>query len=176
MALRDLGECIVISSQPSQQPTSQRQSYPDCAPVGAGMVIRRAAFVAYLSNAHTDLAKLSLGRKGSQLTSGEDNDIILTILENDWSVGYFPQLRLTHLIAANRLNKTYMAKLNRAATRSWVQVLDMHGIRNWPKISRWSLIPRKMKAFLAQRAWKNTEAYIHWCGSCGLLEGQANLS
>lgn len=171
MALRDLGEHIALSTQPYS-----RQSYPDCAPVGAGMVIRRAAFTAYFSIAQADQNKLSLGRKGSQLTSGEDNDIILTILEHGWRVGYFPQLSLTHLISANRLNKAYMAKLNQAATRSWVQVLDMHGIRNWPKIARWSVIPRKLKSFLAHRAWKNTEAYIHWCGSCGLLEGQANLS
>ncbi len=169
LALRDLGNSVLVEAHDSEE-----RNYPHCAPVGAGMVIRRLAFMAYHSATNDN--SLSLGRKGKQLTSGEDNDIILTILSSGWSVGYFPQLKLTHLISANRLNKDYMARLNRAATRSWVQVLDMHGIRNWQKIPRWSILPRKVKAFIAHQAWKNTEAYLHWCGSCGLLEGQANLS
>lgn len=171
LALRDLGDEVLVESH-----DSAGRNYPSCAPVGAGMVIRRLAFMAYHSAATGNGQSLCLGRKGKQLTSGEDNDIILTILKDSWNVGYFPQLRLTHLISANRLNKDYMARLNRAATRSWVQVLDMHGIRNWNKIPRWSVLPRKVKAFIAHQAWKNTEAYLHWCGSCGLLEGQANLS
>jgi hypothetical protein len=171
LALRDLGDTVLIEAHDSEKP-----NYPSCAPVGAGMVIRRLAFMAYHSATKVNEHSLSLGRKGKQLTSGEDNDIILTILKGGWKVGYFPQLKLTHLISANRLNKGYMARLNRAATRSWVQVLDMHGIRNWNKIPRWSVLPRKVKAFIFHQAWKNTEAYLHWCGSCGLLEGQANLS
>ena len=141
LALRDLGDEVLTESH-----NSAERNYPSCAPVGAGMVIRRLAFMAYHSAATGNGQSLRLGRKGKQLTSGEDNDIILTILRDGWNVGYFPQLKLTHLISANRLNKDYMARLNRAATRSWVQVLDMHGIRNWNKIPRWSVLPAKSES------------------------------
>ncbi|MBD2426758.1 glycosyltransferase [Phormidium sp. FACHB-1136] len=124
----------------------------------------------------TDARHLALGRTGASLTSGEDNDMMLTLLEQGWAVGYFPQLSLLHLIAARRLEADYLRRMNRASCRSWVQVLDLHDLRPWPKIPAWTLPLRQLKSYLALRPWTGTAAAIRWQGACGLLEGQARLS
>ena len=85
---------------------------------------------------------------------GGDCDINLTLLDEGWGVGYFPQLKLTHLIPAGRLTKDYLARLNRGISCSWVQVLDMHEIRPWSKISQWTVFPRKVRAFFNYQPWK----------------------
>jgi len=100
----------------------------------------------------------------------------LTLLEAGWGVGYFPQLQLTHLISANRLTKDYLARLNYASSRSWIQVLDCHKIRPWKKIPQWSVLPRQLKAFFSCQAWKSSSAFVQWRGNCGMFEGLASLT
>lgn len=173
LGCRDLGEEIKVCSW--TQKDIENKKYPDFAPIGAGLVLRKTAFATYFQRIQNNIDGLSLGRTGKKLTSGEDNDIVMTLLESGWSIGYFPQLKLTHLIPKNRLTKEYLAGIKRAINRSWVQVLDMHGIRPWKKISRWTLLPRKLKAFFIYQAWKNEASYILWQGACGIFEGQANL-
>lgn len=155
-------------------PLDQRQ-YPAFAPIGAGLVIRRQAMQNYCKLLETDARHLALGRTGASLTSGEDNDMMLTLLAQGWAVGYFPQLQLLHLIAARRLDPSYLRRMNRDSCRSWVQVLDLHGLRPWPQISGWTVPLRQFKSYLHLRPWTSTAAAIRWQGACGLLEGQAQL-
>lgn len=173
LGIRDLGDeaqiCYWTETIPHQK------HYPAFAPIGAGLAIRKPAAEVYAERISGNSARLALGRTGKQLISGEDNDIVLTLLAEGWGVGYFPQLKLTHLISARRLTKEYLAQLNRASSRSWVQVLDVHDIRIWPKIPRWSVLPRQVKAFFLYQPWKDPAAYIRWQGACGLFEGQAEL-
>jgi hypothetical protein len=117
-----------------------------------------------------------LDRTGKSLSSGGDNDIILTILSAGWEVGYFPQLQLKHLMPASRLTKDYLARVNRASSRSWIQVLDLHGIQVWQKIPHWTVLPRKIKAFFSYQPWKSPAAYVRWQGACGMFEGLGALS
>lgn len=173
LALRDFGPDPLIA--PGQL-ASATPTYPDFAPSGAGMAVRRQAFLAYVEHTRQMVASLALGRIGKQLSSGEDNDIILTVLGAGWGVGYFPTLQLMHLIAAKRCDRNYLGRLNQAASRSWVQVLDLHGIRMWPKIPRWTVLFRKARSFFRERAWQHSAAYIRWRGYCGIFEGQSYLS
>jgi glycosyltransferase involved in cell wall biosynthesis len=173
LALRDLGETVQLYAY-SENDVEPRH-YPFFAPIGAGLVLRRQAAEIYAERVVHDSTRLALGRTGQQLVSGEDNDIVMTILEAGWAVGYFPQLQLTHLITANRLTKAYLARLNYAASCSWIQVLDLHSLCTWKKIPKWSVLPRKIKAFLNCRAWAGPAAYVRWQGACGMLEGQASL-
>jgi glycosyltransferase involved in cell wall biosynthesis len=173
LALRDLGEEILISAY--HKPDDSAKEYPAFAPIGAGLVLRRQAAEIYAQHISGDSSRLSLGRTGKQLISGEDNDINLTILNAGWGVGYFPQLQLTHLISANRLTKDYLARLNYASSRSWIQVLNAHNIRPWKKISPWTVLPRKVKALLSYQPWNNPAAYVRWQGACGLFEGLGAL-
>lgn len=169
LALRDFGETSLMTF------TSFTTTYPAFAPAGAGMALRRRAFASYAMRVVHSSTRLALGRTGNQLISGEDNDIILSLLHAGWEVGYFPQLQLTHLISADRVQPSYLARLNQASSRSWVQVLSIHGIPLWHKIPGWTVLPRKIKAFFRYRPWQSSIAYVRWCGACGLFEGQSTL-
>ncbi len=173
LAIRDFGNIPLCCESSSY--TDRSLQYPYYAPIGAGLVLRKQAANVYIDALKKQSNRLSFGRSGKQLTSGEDNDIILTVLESGWGVGYFPQLHLTHLISADRTTKDYLARLNYASSRSWVRVLNIHGIRPWKKISRWSVLPRKIKAFFTYQPWKSDEAFVRWKGACGLFEGLATL-
>ena len=173
LALRDLGDEVQIYAHSD---SSAEKQHPAFAPIGAGMALRRSAAQFYRNSILSNDARLALDRTGKSLQSGGDCDINLTLLDAGWAVGYFPQLQLTHLISANRLTRDYLARLNYASSRSWVQVLDAHNIRPWKRISRWSILPRKAKAFLSYQAWKSPVEYLRWQGACGVFEGLGALS
>jgi glycosyltransferase involved in cell wall biosynthesis len=170
LALRDLGE-VEQTSGPLD-----RGSYPVFAPLGAGMALRREAAADYVKAVHSGERPTLTDRRGGELTSGGDNDIVLTVLRSGWEVGYLPRLRLTHLIPSGRTTKKYLARLNFGIFRSWVQVLDRHGIRPWPPVGPWTLLPRKLRAYWRFRAWRDPASYVRWRGACGMFEGQAALS
>jgi len=149
--------------------------YPDFSPIGAGMVIRARLAREYVKNTLEDKHSVISDRVGNKLSSGGDNDIVLFSLLNGWQVGYSPELKLKHLIPSFRLRKDYLAKLNHDSSKSWVLVLNKYNIRIWRKISRFSLIPRKLKFYFVYKAWKGASEYIRWRGVCGTLEGLAYL-
>ncbi len=170
LALRDLGAGALVAAE-LRSPGAARNEYPPCAPIGAGMAVRREALLAWASGAkHDNLPD----RRGTQLSSGGDNDIVFSVLEQGRHVGYFPELELTHLIPAARLSVSYLARLNESVQRSWVHVLARHGANPWPAIPRWSVGLRKAKAWWQTRAWYSPAGYVRWRGRCGRLEGQAD--
>jgi len=149
-------------------PGSDKKTYPLFAPIGAGMALRREAAEVWLKaeNAISD-------RRGAELTSAGDNDIVLTIMEAGWEIAYLPQLNLTHLIPTTRLDPAYLARLNRGIQKSWTQVLALHNASPWPPIPNWSVPLRKIKAWFTYRAWRDRAARIRWQGACGHFEGRA---
>jgi hypothetical protein len=174
LGVRDLGDEPLVA-QWNDSPDEER-SYPRMAPIGAGMCFRREVAELYVDHCAGHAGNVATDRKGDELVSGGDNDLVMTALENGWRVGYEPTLQLTHLIPEGRLKKEYLAKLNHDSTRSWVLVLDMHGIRPWKPIPPSTLPLRKGLSYLRRRAWKGPEQYIRWRGGCGLYEGAALLS
>ncbi len=169
LALRDHGD-VPHMSHGLRPAGAVRNVYPiDAAPIGAGMVLRRAAAQAWLADACSGSIP---DRRGTELTSGGDNDIVLTTMKNDWEVAYFPQLSLTHLIPATRLAPEYLARLNHGISKSWMQLLTRHNANPWPQIAPSSLPWRKLKAWLTYRAWSGPAARIRWRGACGHFEGR----
>jgi glycosyltransferase involved in cell wall biosynthesis len=167
LALRDLGENEIVSTG-LRSSSGTEIRYPSCSPIGAGMALRRKAAEAWL-----DLKfSINTDRLGNELTSGGDNDLVLTVLEQGWEVAYLPQLSLTHLIPASRLTKTYLARLNRGIQKSWMQVLSAHQANPWTSIPAWTVAPRKVKAWFSHRAWADEAAYVRWQGACGHFEGR----
>jgi hypothetical protein len=77
-------------------------------------------------------------RKGDNLASGGDNDICLTVIEEGWQVGYLPQLKLAHLIPARRMTLDYHKRMARDSMKSFILMLDQHGIRPWPAMAKLS--------------------------------------
>ena len=153
----------------------QPPHYPPAAPIGAGMVIRKQAMQVWADAVASDPDRLSLGRRGMALSSGEDNDINLTLLRAGWELAYLPQLRLTHVIPASRLTLAYQKRLARASFRDFVRVLDRHGIRPWMAIPRWSVPLRALRTWFRYRAWRSPAHQVRWSGALGQFEGRALL-
>ncbi len=169
LALRDLGDVPQIS-EGLRPRGALRNEYPDCAPIGAGMGLR--ASVAQDWAAQTVPIPLT-DRRGGDLSSGGDNDIVFTALRHGWQAAYFPELVLTHLIPSARLDPDYLARLNRGIQKSWMQVLTRHDANPWPAIPRWTLPLRQVRAWLHHRAWSSPAARIRWQGACGHFEGRS---
>jgi glycosyltransferase involved in cell wall biosynthesis len=174
LALRDLGEAELVATTFRPEGMGQNQ-YPSCAPIGAGMALRREAALAWVEAIQREPSRLKFDRTGTELVSGGDNDIVMVILENGWSVGYFPSLSLKHLVPRTRLETSYLARLNRAIQRSWVQVLALHGANPWKPIPRWTVPLRNARAYFHHRAWQSPETRVRWHGICGRNEGLASI-
>lgn len=173
LALRDLGDQPQIS-QGLRPPGETRNLYPAFAPVGAGMVLRRAVWIQWFESLQ-EPGTVPTDRKGDDLTSGGDNDIILSLLRGGWQTAYFPELSLRHLIPPGRVQPKYLARLNRSIQRSWVVVLNRYGACPWRAIPRWSLRLRVARAWWRSRAWRGPAECVRWHGLAGRLTGQADL-
>lgn len=171
LALRDLGPGEIISHG-LRATDGTRNEYPLFAPLGAGMAIRREAWTAWLDALQNPGAVLT-DRRGSELTSSGDNDIVLCALRAGWEAGYFPELSLVHLIPAERLDADYLARLNRGIQKSWMQVLSRHDANPWPPLTPLGANLRQAKAWFTARAWSSPAAEIRWQGACGHFDGRA---
>jgi GT2 family glycosyltransferase len=166
LALRDLGgEKISAGLRPAG---ASRNRYPDFAPIGAGMALRRAAWTAWLDAPASGLTD----RRGGELSSGGDNDLVLRAMAAGWEVGYFPQLALTHLIPSSRLEPAYLARLNRGIQKSWMQVLARHEANPWPPLTGLGASLRRIKAWFTHRPWSSPAARVRWSGACGHFDGR----
>lgn len=83
----------------------------ETAPCGAGMCIRKFVAEKYSDWVNHDSKRLSLGRKGKLLFSGEDSDLAFTACDIGLGTGQFTSLKLTHLIPASRLEEEYLMRL-----------------------------------------------------------------
>lgn len=157
--------------------------FPDCAPIGAGMVLRSAAARAYAERLQArgerqgarDQETIT-DRKGDSLASGGDNDICLTVVEEGWQVGYLPELVLTHLIPKGRMTLDYHRRMARDSMKSYIQMLDQHGIRPWPAMPKWTLPLRVASDWLRVKPWQGPEQSLRFWGHVGMYEGRAALS
>jgi glycosyltransferase involved in cell wall biosynthesis len=171
LALREPGERAVISRGLHPSGAAANEYPVDSAPVGAGMIVRRAAWEAWLRERAAQPDGIS-DRRGGALTSSGDNDIVLTIMRQGWEVGSFPELSLLHLIPAGRLEARYLARLNRGIQESWMRVLTKHGANPWPPISPAGAALRQCKAWFSYRAWSGPAARIRWHGASGHFAGR----
>ncbi len=172
LACRDLGGSVL---EASWNAASTMREYPECAPIGAGMALRRAAYRTYIDETAQDAVRLALGRRGHDLASGEDNDMIMTLLREGWAVAYRPELVLTHLIPAGRLEKAYLRRYAHASNRTWVQVLAAHGICPWGAIGPATAPLRKARAYLRMQPWRGPVQQISWASACGIIDGRASI-
>lgn len=168
IACRDLGPNLIVADGTPAPGSGLRLAYPRCAPIGAGLAVRREALAPWLADTGYRLTD----RRGSDLSSSGDNDIILHLLGAGWQVAYCPDLSLTHLIPAGRLEVDYLGRLNRGIQRSWMQVLLRHQASSWPPISRPGAVLRRWRAWFTYRAWQGPAAWIRWQGACGHFEGR----
>ena len=150
-----------------------KRVYPEVAPIGAGMALRKDAASSWLATALTSPVT---DRRGNSLSSAGDCDLVLHVLESGWDVGYFPNLSLTHLMDAARVNPLYLEAISRSAFRDFIRVLDLHAIRPWSKIRPWAIPFRAFKAWFSYRAWRGPVEHLRWQGAIGQYEGRAALA
>lgn len=168
LAIRDLGDKELVADP------NTIKCYPVFSPVGAGMALRKAAIIAWVESVKN--GSVISDRCGKSLTSGGDNDIVLHCLKAGFTVGYFPMLKLHHIIPRERLTPSYQARLSYAMTRSWVAVLHRHQLCPWKPIAPWTSSLRKAKSFFRTAAWSSARAWIRWRGTCGLIDAQSDIS
>ncbi len=78
--------------------------------VGAGLVVRRTA----LEESGWLEKRLLVGRKGRELSAGEDVEIVLRIRQAGYELWYNPAMILEHVIPERRLSIQYLSRMNRA--------------------------------------------------------------
>lgn len=83
-------------------------------PPGAGMIVRRKQALFYREQVLHDPARQALGPNGTPANGGEDSDMALCGFHLGLGTGMFPELELTHLIPARKLNLKYLENLNEA--------------------------------------------------------------
>lgn len=76
-------------------------------PFGAGIVLKTKPLKEFLSEGWTK----NIGRKGSDLGSGEDGEIVNAIIERGFLYGYNDKMALLHIIPKSRLQESYILKL-----------------------------------------------------------------
>jgi glycosyltransferase involved in cell wall biosynthesis len=153
---------------------SQRK-FPYGSPNTAGIVLRREAYQVYIDAVADDPTRLRLGRRGRDLASGEDNDIVLTIMSHGYRSAYLPQLLIRHLIPSRRVRPGYLAALGYAADRTFYIVHYIHNIADVPPVPSWTIPVRKMTEFWRRRAWRSWPHFIGWRQACGQLDGRADV-
>jgi len=167
LALRDLGAASI-----RERHAGDALHFPECAPVGAGMAIRRQCALAWCDRFEQDLGDAVPDRRGSSLSSSGDNDIVLHAFRTGWAVGYEPGLSLMHLIPETRCRAGYLARLNRGIQHSWMRVLSAHGANPWPPLDEIGAMVRCARAFLRFGAMLSRPRWIRWRGACGHFWGR----
>ncbi len=77
---------------------------------GAGLTIRRSAWCQLRDNG---FGSLLLGRRGNELSAGEDSELCFALRLAGWRLWYEPKLQLRHYLPANRLKWMYLRRLYR---------------------------------------------------------------
>jgi glucosyl-dolichyl phosphate glucuronosyltransferase len=87
--------------------TSQQLSRADSRIPGAGFVIQRRA----LEQSGWLKHQFLMGRNGNALTSGDDSEIVLRILNIGYELWFAPTCKLYHFIPDQRISQSYLVKL-----------------------------------------------------------------
>jgi glycosyltransferase involved in cell wall biosynthesis len=82
-----------------------------CIPYGAGLSVRRQIANHFVRVVQRLNITAIIGRRGQQLFSAEDDLFSLISAEAGQGFGLFPELKVTHLIRADRLNQRYFLRL-----------------------------------------------------------------
>jgi glycosyltransferase involved in cell wall biosynthesis len=98
------------------------------APAGAGMCLRVSVARRFVENMAAHPERLQLGRTRSSVLTGEDWEMALAACDLGRGMGHLPQLRLTHLIGANRLEMDYLLHLVETMTFSRQVFVHLRGL------------------------------------------------
>jgi glycosyltransferase involved in cell wall biosynthesis len=155
LGVRDLGDEPLIGSGAQWGPWE---------PIGAGIVVRRDVAEAFADFVERTGGAFGLGRTGDALLSGEDSLISRIADQMGYCVGYFPDLRLTHAMPADRLTREYIFKLLEAQGRTHV-ILEMIAGREpeqRPSGRLWTTLARRFMHRMKSPGLAEARGHLHW--------------
>jgi glycosyltransferase involved in cell wall biosynthesis len=104
-----------------------------CLPCGAGLCVTRAAAEYYIQLVARTNFSTFLDRRGGQLTSHGDDLFSWGATHLGKGFGIFPELRITHLISAGRLERSYLLRLIDGSSFShWLLNYSLGGAKPKP--------------------------------------------
>lgn len=106
-------------------------------PAGAGLVIRKEVAIYYVNQVVNEPSRIGLDRKGSSLMSSGDIDLAYCAIDLGYLNGLFPELVLTHIIPSNRIEKSYLIKLQEFNVLS-NSILEYIRFKKWPDGKKWN--------------------------------------
>jgi glycosyltransferase involved in cell wall biosynthesis len=116
-------------------------------PIGAGMCIRRELLLSYFDNL-TEKNRIE-GRKGQNLSSGEDLDIDFYAIHKGYLIGVHTPLAVKHLIPKNRYTVEYLCRLSSSSALSCFQInRKWHTIFNGPVFKQFGFSIIQLRVFL----------------------------
>lgn len=89
-------------------------------PIGAGISIRREIMVDYI-NSLNEATRIE-GRKGAELSSGEDLDMDFFTISKGYYIGANSELKITHIIPPFRIEPDYIVRLATSSSKSVKEV------------------------------------------------------
>lgn len=107
--------------------------YQQWYPRGSGMVLRRAIAEDYRRQYASDAFRQNLGRHGDHLAGSEDTDLVFHAMDQGCAVGFFPELRVEHLIPPERTTYRYMRELIYRTHYSSQQLFIKREVRGRPR-------------------------------------------
>ena len=99
-------------------PHDKSKKWKEFYPTGSGMCVKRNSFLSYAKKFEDGKINLT-GRKLTELSSGEDAQIIFSCIQDGKKVGASENLKLNHIINFERCNLTYLKKLNYSVSRDF---------------------------------------------------------
>lgn len=123
-----LGNIAVFQSSEDVWSNAVRNNH--ALPCGAGLCVRRTVAEAYVQGVEHKPGRDYLGRRGTRLTSCEDEDLAITSCSLGLGTSRLTALRLTHLIPKERLTEDYFVKLNLGFGYSKIMLNHIHGLPN----------------------------------------------
>jgi glycosyltransferase involved in cell wall biosynthesis len=157
-----LGNIAVFQS--SQDAWSNATQNNHALPCGAGLCVRRDVAETYAQEMVNKPGRNCLGRRGTRLTSCEDEDLAMTSCKLGLGTARLMALRLTHLIPKERLTEDYFLRLNQGFGYSKIMLNYIHGIPNYKRSPLRVLLERyrsrKKDDFSKklENAWRQGEA------------------
>jgi len=89
---------------------SNQHSWQSCYPFGTGLSLRKDYCLKYIEGVRAGLFTLS-DRKGNELSSGGDTQMIFFVISQGAAAGVSPSLSLTHIVPKKRTTFDYLKRL-----------------------------------------------------------------
>lgn len=140
---------------------------------GAGLALRTAM----VRDIYDNQKCYMIGRKGSELLSGDDSELVMSVVLRGYKVFATDDIYLTHVLNANRLTEEYFHRLYKGLTIPGPAFGIMHAVIDgtkykdavkdyiywYKRLFKYSLLRWKPNADLkAKMAYDNLESFRYW--------------